>query len=279
MLLDNPQKNEKDVNYGTAIDLALQQVLFDAVGHLGRRSLYRHPTILRLWKEYPAFLKEEGGHDIISLPHVIAGLKRFYQMFYSKGKEKESILLVGCNVASCGTISYYGEKVGCKFIAYRWIPGLLTNRDVVRKMMVRNISANSTKKERMFFTKKLEKREVALKGVVGMTKPSLIFLSSVGANPVVVKEAKVMGIPVWAVADTSDDIRGLRDVIIGNSDSMVFMEIVVSCIAHAIIAGNTGDVNVYDAYYAWAEGYIDRSTEGGFEKEEVESIEDNKTDG
>jgi small subunit ribosomal protein S2 len=134
------------------------------------------------------------------------------------------------------------------YVAHRWLGGMLTNFQTVRKSIRRlkdletMVSDGSfdrlSKKEGLMRTRELEKLERSLGGIKDMNGlPDALFVIDVGHEKIAVAEAVKLGIPVVGVVDTNNSPDGVDYVIPGNDDAIrairLYVEGVVDAIMHS----------------------------------------------
>ena len=77
-----------------------------------------------------------------------------------------------------------------------------------------------------------------LSGVVDMTRlPGAIFVVDVKNEAIAVKEARRLGIPVFAIVDTNCDPDGIDYVIPANDDAIKSVQVICKLVADAVIEG------------------------------------------
>jgi small subunit ribosomal protein S2 len=77
-----------------------------------------------------------------------------------------------------------------------------------------------------------------LSGVVEMTRlPGAIFVVDVKKETIAVKEAKRLGIPVFAIVDTNCDPEEIDFVIPANDDAIKSIQVIMKAVGDAILEG------------------------------------------
>jgi len=96
------------------------------------------------------------------------------------------------------------------------------------------------KKEVVKLKKKKEKLERFLKGIKDMEQlPDIIYVVDTVREDLAVREAKKLGIPVVAIADTNSDPDLIDYPIPGNDDAIKAIKLITSKIADAVIEGKS----------------------------------------
>ena len=95
-----------------------------------------------------------------------------------------------------------------------------------------------TKKEGLFLTREKDKLSKTLSGVVEMTRlPGALFVVDVKKETIAVKEAKRLGVPVFAIVDTNCDPDEIDYIIPGNDDALKTVQLITRAFANAILEG------------------------------------------
>ena len=96
------------------------------------------------------------------------------------------------------------------------------------------------KKEVVKLKKKKEKLEKYLKGIKDMERvPDIIYVVDTVREEIAVKEAKKLGIPVVAIADTNSDPDLIDYPIPGNDDAIKAINLITTKIADAVLEGKS----------------------------------------
>src|ERR1043166_1507343 len=95
-----------------------------------------------------------------------------------------------------------------------------------------------TKKEALVLDREKEKLQKVLSGVVEMTRlPGALYVVDIKKEEIAVKEAKRLGIPVFAIVDTNCDPSFVDFPIPANDDAIKSISTITKFIADAIIEG------------------------------------------
>ena len=163
-------------------------------------------------------------------------------------KKGGSILFVGTKRQAQAIISEEARKCGMFYIDHRWLGGMLTNFQTIKRSIDRLKAIESMQEDGSInrFPKKeillMEKDRIKLERNVGGIKdmrnlPSVIFIIDPRKESIAVSEAQKLNIPVVAVADTNCDPDGIDYLIPGNDDAIRSIRLVSSMIAEAILRG------------------------------------------
>jgi len=132
------------------------------------------------------------------------------------------------------------------YVNIRWLGGMLTNFDTVKKSIQKLDNLNSqlntalidglTKKESLVIKKQIAKLEKNLSGIKHLEKtPDALFVIDTRYEKIAIQEANKLNIPVIAIVDSNNSFEGVDYMIPGNDDSMSSIELFVKEITEIII--------------------------------------------
>ena len=163
-------------------------------------------------------------------------------------RPNQKILFVGTKRQAQEAIKEEAERCGQYYINNRWLGGLLTNYETVKKSIqkLKDIETMRedgrfemlTKKERLKLDREHEGLMKNLAGIKNMNgMPDMMFVIDVRKEDIAIKEANRLNIPIVAVVDTNCSPEGIDLVIPGNDDALRAIRLFASRIADAIIEG------------------------------------------
>lgn len=163
-------------------------------------------------------------------------------------RPNQKVLFVGTKRQAQEAIKEEAERCGQFYVNNRWLGGLLTNYETVKKSINRLKEIESmredgraemlTKKERLQLDREHEKLMKNLAGIKDMNgMPDMMFVIDVRKEDIAIKEANRLNIPIVAVVDTNCSPEGIHHVIPGNDDALRAIKLFASRIADAIIEG------------------------------------------
>ncbi len=186
-------------------------------------------------------------------------------------RPNQKVLFVGTKRQAQDAIKEEAERCGQYYINNRWLGGLLTNYETVKKSISKLKEIETmredgrfeklTKKERLKLDREHESLMRNLAGIKDMQgKPDMLFIIDVRKEDIAVKEANRLGIPIVAVVDTNCSPEGIDQVIPGNDDALRAIRLFAARIADAIIegkqVGTEGRTAVPEATEEGAEGAL-----------------------
>src|SRR3954468_18864106 len=221
---------------------SLQQQLLEAGVHFGHLKKKWNPKML------PYIFAEKKGIHIIDLNKTVEGLQDAAAAMKSIAKSGKKIMFVATKKQAKEIVSEAAKKINMPFVTERWLGGMLTNFNTVRKSvkkmqsiekMLNDGSAESlTKKERLTLTRDKEKMEKVLGGIAQLGRaPAALFLVDIGHEHIALSEAKRLGITTFGMVDTNCDPNKVDFAVPANDDATKSVAIVTNYIAAAIAEG------------------------------------------
>ena len=109
---------------------------------------------------------------------------------------------------------------------------------LIDKMATDGTFDNLSKREKLQITRQRAKLEKNLGSITDLTRlPSAIFVVDVCKEQIAVKEAKRLGIPVFAMVDTNSDPSNIDFPIPANDDASKSISLIVDILCKAIEEG------------------------------------------
>ncbi len=221
------------------------QDLLEAGTHFGHQTRRWHPKMRRF------VLTARNGIYIINLQKTLEAIEKVSSVARDLVQKGGRILFVGTKKQAQAIIKEEAERCGMFYVRKRWLGGMLTNFQTVRKSIkqlddIDQMEKNETfkflpKKEVSKHLKKREKLLSVLEGVRNMKQlPNMLFVIDAKKEAIAIAEANRLGIPVSAIVDTNADPEVVSYPIPGNDDAIKSIRIITKTICDAIVAV-TGD--------------------------------------
>lgn len=237
---------------------SLQQQLLEAGVHFGHLKKKWNPKML------PYIFAEKKGIHIIDLNKTVEGLEEAAAAMKSIAKSGKKIMFVATKKQAKEIVTEAAKKVNMPFVTERWLGGMLTNFNTVRKSvkkmqaiekMLNDGTLDSiTKKERLTLARDRDKMDKVLGGIAQISRvPAALFLVDIGHEHIALAEAKRLNITTFGMVDTNCDPNKVEFSIPSNDDATKSIAIITNYITAAI-----------------AEGLAERQAEKEEESEEVE---------
>src|SRR3954454_9000233 len=221
---------------------SLQQQLLDAGVHFGHLKKKWNPKML------PYIFAEKKGIHIIDLNRTVDGLQEAAAAMKQIAKNGKKIMFVATKKQAKEIVNECAKRVNMPFATERWLGGMLTNFNTVRKSvkkmqsiekMLNDGSAESlTKKERLTLSRDKDKIEKVLGGIAQISRvPAALFMVDIGHEHIALAEAKRLNISTFGMVDTNCDPNKVEFAIPANDDATKSIAIVVNYITAAIAEG------------------------------------------
>ncbi len=196
----------------------------------------------------PYIFMERKGIHIIDLHKTVAKVDEAAEALKQIAKQGKRILFVATKKQAKDVVAEKAASVNMPYVIERWPGGMLTNFPTIRKAVKKmtNIDklmndgtfANLSKRELLQVTRQRAKLEKNLGSIADLTRlPSALFVVDVMKEAIAVKEAKRLGIPVFAMIDTNSNPRDIDFVIPANDDAKDSIEVVLTACCAAIAEG------------------------------------------
>ena len=196
----------------------------------------------------PYIFMERNGIHIIDLNKTVAKIDEAAEAIKNIAKSGKKILFVATKKQAKDIVAEKATSVSMPYVIERWPGGMLTNFTTIRKAVKKmtNIDrlmndgtfSNLSKRELLQITRQRAKLEKTLGSIADLTRlPSALFVVDVMKEHIAVKEAKRLGIPVFAIVDTNSDPRNIDYVIPANDDAKDSIEVILDAICGAIAEG------------------------------------------
>jgi small subunit ribosomal protein S2 len=235
---------------------SLQQQLLEAGVHFGHLRKKWNPKML------PYIFAEKKGIHIIDLNKTVEGLQEAAAALKAVARSGKKIMFVATKKQAKEIVQECATRVNMPYVTERWLGGMLTNFNTVRKSvkkmqsiekMLNDGSAESlNKKERLTLTREKEKMEKVLGGIANISRvPSALFMVDIGHEHIALAEAKRLNITTFGMVDTNSDPNKVDFAIPANDDATKSISIIVNYITAAIAEGladrqNSKDDDVND---------------------------------
>ena len=219
--------------------------LLEAGVHFGHQTRRWNP------KMAPYIFTERNGIYIIDLQKTVRKLEEAYNFVRDLSMDGKSVLFVGTKKQAQESVKEEAVRAGAYYVNARWLGGMLTNFETIRKRIrrleqLRKMEADGTferlpKKEVVKLELEIEKLEKYLGGIKEMNKlPAAMFVVDPRKEKIAVAEAHKLGIPVIAIVDTNCDPDEIDYVIPGNDDAIRAVKLISGAMASAVLEGKQG---------------------------------------
>ena len=217
--------------------------LLEAGVHFGHQKRRWNPKM----KEY-IFTTRDDIY-IIDLQKTAKKIEEAYQAIKQIAENGGKFLFVGTKKQAQEAAEECANRTNMYFINERWLGGTLTNFKTIRSRIKRleeieKMEADGTfellpKKEVIQIRKEYDKLNKNLRGIREMKKaPDAMIIVDPRKEEIAIKEAHILGIPVFGVVDTNCDPDMVDYVIPGNDDAVRSVKLMIGVLANAISEAN-----------------------------------------
>ena len=224
--------------------------LLEAGVHFGHQKRRWNPKM----KEY-IFTTRDDIY-IIDLQKTVKKIEEAYMALKKIAEDGGKVLFVGTKKQAQEAAEECALRTNMFFVNERWLGGTLTNFKTIRSRVKRleeieNMEKEGTfevlpKKEVIKIKKEYEKLNKYLRGIRDMKKmPEALIIVDPRKEEIAIKEARILGIPVFGVVDTNCDPDMVDYVIPGNDDAVRSVKLMIGVLTNAIAEVNGNEVIDY----------------------------------
>jgi small subunit ribosomal protein S2 len=222
------------------MSVTLEQLL-EAGVHFGHQTRRWNPKMRRF------IFAERNGIHIIDLQKTLRQIELAQKMVREVLLRGDNVLFVCTKRQLAAIVAGEADRSGSLHVTERWLGGLLTNFQTVKKQIrrLKELEAGSeaggefenfTKKEQLLLTRQRDKLSKNLSGIKNMGRlPGLLFIVDAKKERIAVSEANKLGIPIVAICDTNSDPDLITVPIAGNDDAIRSVELITRVIAESAI--------------------------------------------
>ncbi|HWJ89941.1 MAG TPA: 30S ribosomal protein S2 [Flavisolibacter sp.] len=220
----------------------MQQQLLEAGVHFGHLKKKWNPKML------PYIFAEKKGIHIIDLNKTTEAMQETAAALKQIARSGKKILFVGTKKQAKDIVTECAQRVNMPYVTERWLGGMLTNFNTVRKSVKKMQSIEKmlgdgsfdsiTKKERLTLSRDKDKMEKVLGGIAQLGRvPAALFIVDIGHEHIALAEAKRLNITTFGVVDTNCDPNRVDFAIPANDDATKSIAIITNYITAAIAEG------------------------------------------
>ncbi|TSC64509.1 MAG: small subunit ribosomal protein S2 [Microgenomates group bacterium Gr01-1014_93] len=192
----------------------------------------------------PFIYGSRDGVSIIDLTLSDKYLKEASLFAENLGKEGKILLFLGTKKQAQSLVADLAKKIRAPYLNNRWVGGFLTNFEIVNKNVKRlkdlteqkekGELSKYTKKEQLLLDREINRLSRDYGGVLDLSgNPDCLFIIDIVREKTAVAEARRLGIPIVAIADSNSDASLVDYPIPGNDDAIKSITIITETIAGA----------------------------------------------
>lgn len=215
------------------------QDMLEAGVHFGHQTRRWNPKMRRF------IFAERSGIYIIDLQKTLRQLHLAQALVREVLLKGEGIIFVCTKRQLKGVVQIDARECGAHWVTERWLGGMLTNFQTIKKQIrrLRELEQgdsegefeNYTKKEKLLFERERLKLSRNLEGIKQMNRlPGVLFVVDSRKERIAVAEANKLGIPIVAIVDTNADPDLITVPIPGNDDAIRSVSLITQAIAETV---------------------------------------------
>jgi small subunit ribosomal protein S2 len=221
--------------------ITIKQLLL-AGSHFGHLTRRWNPRMR------PYIFMQKNGVHILDLKKTHVLLEEACNRMGSIVAKGGDVLFVGTKDQARDVIKEEAERCGMYYVNERWLGGMLTNfrtiRNSIRTLETLEAKAKDgtydriRKKEILSIERQKEKLLDVLGGIRNMKRlPQAMFVVDTVKEDIAIKEARKLGIPVFAICDSNSDPSVVDYVIPANDDAYKSIAVITNALAESIEEG------------------------------------------
>jgi small subunit ribosomal protein S2 len=215
--------------------------LLEAGAHFGHQTKRWNPRMKRF------ILCPRNGIYIIDLNKTLRCIEKFLACVNKEVAAGGKVLFVGTKKQVKDCLKEEATRCGMPYVTERWLGGMLTNFQTIRKSIttlekIEAMEKDGTfealpKKERLLLLKRKAKLLTALAGIRYLKKvPAIIFVVDTIKEHISITEGRRLRIPIGAIVDTNCDPDLVDYPMPANDDALKSVQLITRAVADEIIA-------------------------------------------
>ena len=224
--------------------------LLEAGVHFGHQKRRWNPKM----KEYIYTTRDDIY--IIDLSKTVKKLEEAYEALKAIAENGGKVLYVGTKKQAQEAVEEAAVRTNMYFMNERWLGGTLTNFKTIRGRIrrleeIEKMEEDGTfdllpKKEVVKIRKEYDKLNKNLRGIREMKRlPQALVIVDPRKEDIAIKEAHILGIPVFGIVDTNCDPDVVDYVIPGNDDAVRAVKLLIGALTNAVAEVNGNEVIDY----------------------------------
>lgn len=222
------------------------KALLEAGVHFGHKTSRWHP------KMAPYIHSKRQDSHIIDLTKTVEALEKALPEITKIAASGKKVLFVGTKNQAKDIVKEAAEKVNQPYVTERWIGGMLTNSQTItqqikklknleKRMASGDLEKRHNKLEVQRFQEEIDLLNTRYGGIKDlMGKPGALVVTDAMVDDNAINEAKVLGIPVFAIVDTNVNPSKVDHVIPGNDDAIKGLNLILDYFTAAVAEGGAG---------------------------------------
>lgn len=217
--------------------------LLESGAHFGHKTSRWHP------KMAPYIHSKRGGSHIIDLTKTVDELNKALPFLSNTAAEGKQVLFVGTKKQAQDIVKEAAEAVKMPYVTERWLGGMLTNsstmsnrvkrlKELETKMESGELANKYSKLEVQRFQEEIDSMNRLYGGIKNMAlRPGAVFIVDMVHDSNALKEARKLGLPIVAIADTNADPTLVDYPIPANDDAIKTIKLIIDYVRQAVEQG------------------------------------------
>ncbi len=231
------------MNKSSTLELPSLTDLMQAGAHFGHKKHRSMPSV----RKYIFTVRDRVL--VINLEKTREQLEAAASYLTELAAQSALMLFVGTKRQAVDLVKQTAEALEQPYVTQRWFGGTLTNFETIQKRLKRlreleglvmsdAFQQDYSKKQRLMLDRELQRLQRTLGGIKQLTRiPDALVIIDTNEEANALTEARRMKVPVVALVDTNADPDAVTKPIVGNDDSARTIELVLSVLKNAVLAG------------------------------------------
>lgn len=218
------------------------QNLLESGVHFGHQTRRWNPKMKKF------IFTERNGIHIIDLKKTLNHLEKASGKVREIAEKGGNILFVGTKKQLRDIIKDEAVRCGMYYVNERWLGGMITNFQTIKKNIRRLRELERmrdegefelrSKKEALSLQREMQKLQKTLDGIKLLADiPDAMFVVDTQKEKIAVAEANKLKIPLIALIDTNADPEKITYPVAGNDDAIRSVRMITQTIADAVLEG------------------------------------------
>ncbi len=225
-----------------SVDVDIKKLL-EAGAHFGHKTSRWHPKMAQY------IHSKRSGIHVIDLTQTVSSLDEALNFIEKTASAGKQILFVGTKRQSKDVVRLAAESVNMPYVSERWVGGMLTNvttisgrikhlKDLETQMASGALENKYSKLEVQRFQEEIDAMNIMYGGIKEMhQKVGALFVTDINEDINAIREARKLGIPVVAIADTNCDPTLVDYPVPANDDAIKAVQLITDYVVAAVQAG------------------------------------------
>lgn len=216
--------------------------LFKAGAHYAYPKARRHPSTR------PYIFGSKGNAELFDLEKTVVALEKATGFIEGVAATGKQVVFAGSKLEARGAVRSTAEALGLPYVAGRWVGGTFSNFAIIKKRIERleqltedrekGTLTKYTKLERLLIDRQIKRLEETFGGLRGMKNlPAALVVVDPKHEKNAIAEAKLLGIPVVAIANSDCDLSDATYPIPANDVNRASIAYVLGKLADAYKEG------------------------------------------